>query len=384
MVLHLVPDEKVVPRTINLFEKYNPGGNIFVVFSNGSKKLKFVQESESVFLDSSKAAKQLKAESIDVVIFHFLNNAKLRFFYKHKLHDKITYWIVWGGDLYRVLYARGKYKIYSDENSFLKIPTDYSQNLIYKRLKWNKPFARFCTKTIMSVVAWYTEKYQHRFFHNYLDYVYNTRRGIELIKDGQRFKRFKGNLDFCYYPIEDTLGDLAGKWCEGNNIMIGNSANASNNHEYVLKYLQKLDTSNYSITVPLSYGGNDEYISIIKEKYNKLPNAKCLMDFLPIEKYNEVLLSSTIGIYGQFRGEAWGNILTSLYLGSKIYLSKYNPMYTNCQDLGFWVFELEEIGNTFNLPFTQEEKDHNRKVALEKFSREKNAEYIRKICSLKR
>ena len=41
----------------------------------------------------------------------------------------------------------------------------------------------------------------------------------------------------------------------GNSIMIGNSASGTNNHEYVMRILSKLDIGSRRVIVPLSYSG---------------------------------------------------------------------------------------------------------------------------------
>ena len=48
MILHLVHDEKIINRTIAIFEEVNPHQNIFVVFTR--HQLKYVNKQENVIL----------------------------------------------------------------------------------------------------------------------------------------------------------------------------------------------------------------------------------------------------------------------------------------------------------------------------------------------
>ena len=48
MILHLVHDEKIINRTIAIFEEVNPNQNIFVVFTR--HQLKYVNKQENVIL----------------------------------------------------------------------------------------------------------------------------------------------------------------------------------------------------------------------------------------------------------------------------------------------------------------------------------------------
>ena len=69
------------------------------------------------------------------------------------------------------------------------------------------------------------------FLKNCVDYIVSVKPDFSLITDAVRMRRLKGRLDFSYYPIEDTIGQLVGKWSDGHNIMVGNCATYSNNHE---------------------------------------------------------------------------------------------------------------------------------------------------------
>ena len=48
MILHLVHDEKIINRTIAIFEEVNPIKNIFVVFTR--HQLKYVNKQDNVIL----------------------------------------------------------------------------------------------------------------------------------------------------------------------------------------------------------------------------------------------------------------------------------------------------------------------------------------------
>lgn len=375
MIIHLVSDEKVVHRTIQMFEKYNPGKNVFVCFSS-RENYKHIQKEDSVIKYDGLEVNKIDFSIVTMVIIHYLNNEKIHFIYKHKLQKKSIFWIVWGSDLFNFLYKRNRFELYSKENSFPKLKLHYKGNVVYNLFKKHKTFALFMSKYATKVYSCYTDYYRSHFFENYLNYVNGSELLLSYIQNGKDLQSFMGFLKFCYYPIEETLRDLTGKWCSGNNIMIGNSAQASNNHEYILKFLNGVDTSKHTITVPLSYGGDEEYVEIVSRKFLMLPNAKVLHDFMPLGDYNALLLSSSTCIYGHFRGEAWGNILISLYLGCKVYLSQRSPLFKTCCDMNFKVFELENISKTFEIELTQEEKLQNRNIALENYSEKKCAEYI--------
>lgn len=382
MILHLVPDEKVVPRAIEQFEQANPNKNIFICFKNKKTQGKFVNESNKVFYNHSFRANEIKFHQVRLVCIHFLDEIKLSYYYKHGLNNKTTLLIPWGADLYNTfLYNRG-FKIYSENNSFFLSDVKY-HTLGMPLLV--KPFVKFA-KIMREYVQNYKKKKADRIIENFLtndlDYLMASESFRNRLSNHVKMKKLRGLVRYTYYPIETTLGELDGLWCKGNNIMIGNSASFTNNHEYIYEYIHNLDLSNNTITLPMNYGGNEAYIGIVRDKFVSLPKCSILEDFLPLKEYNKLMLKTSTFVYGHFRGEAMGNILIALYLGGKVYMSKNSPSYNNLQRMGFIIFKLEEIQETFNYRLSDDEKINNRAIAIANYSTEKNKENIRIICHL--
>ncbi len=179
-------------------------------------------------------------------------------------------------------------------------------------------------------------------------------------------------MDFFYYPIESILGtEMMNKWVEGNNIQIGNSASTTNNHEYAMRYLAKLELNDRKVVVPLSYSGTAEYRNSVKKAgttsfgNNFIP----LENFLPLEEYNRLMTSFGVAIYGNWRQEAIGNILISLYLGAKVFLPKVNPVSEWAKRHNLIVFELETISQeAIDTPLDEASRKHNREILLELYS----------------
>lgn len=370
MILHLLMDEKVCPRAIRLFEECNAHGNVFVVFKSKKEEWQFVSKAENILSCYSPEVECIDWSGIDKVIIHYLDPEKIKFVLTHPLKGKNIIWMLWGGDIYnRYLYKLG-FKLYASNNSYPHI--DRFKNRSFKYLRKLK-------NSLLSPYYFYLQKW---FMENRIDYIVTDDVELELIKKYVYFKRLKSNLQFSYYPIEDVLGELKECRAEGNKILIGNSCSFSNNHEYVLEQIKNLDLSAYEVVVPLSYGGNGEYRDIVAKKYRAILRATVLEDFLPLDEYNRLMLQAGTCIYGNFRQEAWGNILIGLYLGSKVYLSKHNPLWKQCKRYGFVIYALEDIESTFEDKLSDDNKEHNRTTALSLFSAEKNREYIQKICKL--
>ena len=113
-----------------------------------------------------------------------------------------------------------------------------------------------------------------------------------------------------------------------------------------------------------------------------IPNATYILDFLPLNEYNELMVNCSTFLFANFRQEAWGNILIALYLGGKVYLSRRSPLKTVCENLGFKIFVIEDIERTFHIPLSVEDKVRNRMIAKDNYSSKNNAHNILLISSL--
>lgn len=354
MILHLVHDEKIINRTIDIFEKVVPEGNLFVVFTR--HELKFVKHHKSVItFEEYEKSKDLKKFSS--VIIHYLNSRKIRFVQKHIEKNIPIYWIIWGNDLYnKMLYPKG-FELWDKESSYYKkTKKSFVGNKLEKiihEIKIRK-IESFISKRISSIVTDTTE----------IDYEM-------LVRYYPKLKTIPW-MDFFYYPIESILGqDMMQKWVTGNTIQIGNSGSSTNNHEYVMRFLSKVNLNDRKVMVPLSYSGTKKYKETVKKagteyfRENFIP----LEDFLPLEKYNELMSSFGVVLYGNWRQEAIGNILISLYLGSKVFLPKASPVMQWAKRHNLKVYELESISQyEIDTPLEETSRISNRTILLELYN----------------
>ena len=77
------------------------------------------------------------------------------------------------------------------------------------------------------------------------------------------------------------------------------------------------------------------------------------------------MLSFSVAIYGNFRQEAVGNILISLYLGAKDFLPENNPVYFWAKKLNLIIFALESISQKdIEEKLDISSRNHNRNIIL--------------------
>lgn len=380
MVLHLIHDDKILPRMISQFEEVSPGNNVYicVIRACDNQNLRYLKDNPHVIRSDSNEIRNIPWKIIDKVCIHYLSFSKIRYYSKlclrYGLFKCKVLWVIWSGDIYDIIEKKG-FELYSSGNSYLtlrKIKKEGTSPL--------KSLLKTVSTAIRRTIAYYV---QCIFMDRRIDYIVcNSEDEFGLFKRYVSFSKCKGLLRYNYYPLEDILGSLVDKRINGNSIIIGNSASESNNHEYILDFIKDIDIGDRKIYLPLSYGEDAEYISIVEGKYKGIPNTVILKEFMPLAEYNKLLLSCSSFIYGSYRSEGWGNMLVALYLGGKVYVSEKSFLSRYLKTEGYKFFITESIKDTFNTPLTETEIENNRQVAMKAWSREQNKKNIEYICNL--
>lgn len=112
-------------------------------------------------------------------------------------------------------------------------------------------------------------------------------------------------------------------------IMLGNSADPTNNHVDACMFLKKTILSDIEIYCPLSYG-NQKYASEFQQWANDHLKTifHPILEFLDRERYIKLLNSMDIVVMYHNRQQAFGSIVTSLCLGKPVFIKKESPLYS--------------------------------------------------------
>ena len=127
-------------------------------------------------------------------------------------------------------------------------------------------------------------------------------------------------------------------------ILIGNSADPSNNHYEVFDHLKKLEDQNFKLVCPLTYGDKDNAERIGAEGFKQFGDRFVpLLDFMPYEDYLKVLVEIDIAIFAHRRQQGMGNAITLLGLGKKVYMRSDVTPWAMFNGLGVKIFDLLQI-----------------------------------------
>lgn len=347
--LHIQNTDKFTEPYIKFINKnFNFSDHLFLVITK-IRNFKFENHHGNVVFILSKNVKDLlnvvrKMNLSDKIILHGLsiNWIVLLLFLQPWLLKK-SYWVVWGGDLYR----------YLDDKKNIKMKIyEYIRKFVIKNMGG---FITHIEGDYELARNWYKAK--GKYYYSFL-YPSNLFKDFEAIKD---------------------VYDEKQKY-----ILIGNSANPSNNHIEIFDKMSKIDIKGYAIVCPLSYGDKDYARKIVirgKEQFGD--NFISLTSFVPYNEYLDILSNVSVAIFNHKRQQAVGNITSLLSFGKKVYIRDDITTWNFCEEHGLKVYSLNNDFQRLLEPMSKNIKVKNIEKAKTHFSVEKLIEDWKTIFNSK-
>ena len=183
-------------------------------------------------------------------------------------------------------------------------------------------------------------------------YIFGTDEEVYRKQFGNKAKMF-----YVPYPMPEEAFDDLEKYKDSlprkngtTYIQVNHNAFAFNRHLDILESIKPYAHEKIKVIIPLSYG-NDWHdskkgyvyqVQTCAEEYFG-DKAVCLKRLIPGNQYTELLCNTDISIYGAPRQNGLGNILRSLYMGNKVFLSEDNPLYPFFKSKNIDVYSTESI-----------------------------------------
>lgn len=362
---HFAEDEKFIEYAFESFSSFPNVINDFYIFST-KKKLKHIRFSATIIDESFLKSKEIveRLNQYDLIVIHFLNSKFFKILQNPNFTSKVL-WVGWGGDYYYLIDSLPEIQIFKPE-------TKTAQNR-------HESFFKVFLKKI--------HRKKRLKIINRIDYFSPV-----LLEDYELI--LKNNKDFKPQYCRWNYGSLEKNYLAGfedvniksNDIMIGNSATATNNHLDVFNIIDRVKTEGLKLYLPLSYGqqGFADYIGdIAVEKYgNKVVILKEFMDYA---SYINVLRSCGNLFYGHVRQQALGNIITMLYFGAKIFFFEESIAYKYLRNIGVKVFTFSELLADNQLLYTnlnEQELKNTRAILIREWGEVRNTENTRRLLKL--
>jgi hypothetical protein len=135
------------------------------------------------------------------------------------------------------------------------------------------------------------------------------------------------------------------KGLRNQNILVGNSADPSNNHIEAYKKILSMELNPTTIFSVLSYGNYPDYINeVIKFGAMNFADAfQPITHFMKYSEYLDFLEKIDFVIFNHSRQEAMGVTIQLLSLGKPIFFNPNSPAYKSFIRRGYRVFNLDEI-----------------------------------------
>lgn len=215
-------------------------------------------------------------------------------------------------------------------------------------------------------VIWGGDLYSFMFPKNSLNYKIKEKiRGFVIKRIGFLLTYVKGDVDLArkHYGAKgqylETIGYLSNvipsniPVSENNkkniNILVGNSADPTNNHFDALDKLAKFKNENIQIYAPLSYGDKD-YAKKVINYGNSLFGDKFIgiTRFMSYSEYMHFLKDIDIAVFNHQRQQAMGNTINLLAIGKKVYLREGTTQKEFFNDLAVQTFNIDNIDISIN------------------------------------
>lgn len=313
MILHVAGLDKFIPPFVKLIEE-EFGGEKHQFWFTGSVQKYSVEQSESVYVCGrctwrkiagyAKLVKQL--HSARKVMLHGLFNIRVVLalalcpWVLPKCH-----WIIWGGDLYQFRKA---------SNTWQSRIKEALRRFVIRRVGH---LVTYIEGDVERARRWYGAKGIHQECIMYLSNVVDPKMIMEPV------------------PAADQ---------DGLNILLGNSADPSNNHIEAMERLLPFKDQTIKIYAPLSYGDQNYAKKVISQGKAWFGDKFVPMtDFMPFKQYLEFLKSLDIAIFNHQRQQAMGNTITLLGMGKTVFMRSDVSHWCFLTGLGIKLNDVEEL-----------------------------------------
>lgn len=182
----------------------------------------------------------------------------------------------------------------------------------------------------------------------------------------------KGNYIRCLCYLTNTVSEVVeyeNKSSHSNfNVLLGNSADPSNNHLEIFDKVGPLNDYINKVVVPLTYG-DCSYREKVIEEGTKLFGDRFfpITEHIPLDKYKKEVIGKTdIAIFAHDRQQAMGNTIALLAMKKIVVIKSTTPQYSLLKSLGIKVISFETLSKSNLVDFSMCEG--NQKLVEEFFS----------------
>lgn len=367
MILHFLSDDKFSDYVIEQFSSHEMQSE-FVLMSTAEKMVFFHHEEIVTVVNPCQSEPMNRLvgslNNYSAIVLHGLFFPWCETILRHVPDTVKVAWVFWGGEIY------GR--------------KDLRASFLSKRSKW---LLRVRDLKRVLKKQGRTESYELPLeLFNRIDYcLTDVHEDFEFVKSYTHSNMKE--VWYNYYSIDETIGELRNQVVEGDNVLVGNSCSLECNHLDGFKAAKKINNVNSKIVVPLSYGEPWLRRFLLKRGTRQFGNRfHPLVEFIPRDEYNKIIKSCSTVIMPHYRPQAFGNILTALWLGARVYMSEKSLLYQFFKRIGAVVFSIEkDLSCSRELkvsPLSEDERMKNRSLISKIYVKDIMNTKIKELVSL--
>lgn len=385
--LHIAFDDKFIDYIIQIATDLQVSEDRFVIFGWSdtlkhvkSKNIEFYKHGQQDFWDNVGLE-----DEYSTVFVHYITGDSAKFVNLLPSTVRVV-WCFWGGEFFNL----EEYKYDFFEPLTLQYVSKNGNNPIVK-----KSFFYYLKHPYRSIV----EKYQQlrtskkRFNDEEIRAMKRVDYFAHFIEDDYKLIKKKLGLKAKFLPFHYASMEEMLKGSETNldstktDILIGNSDTEANNHLDVLDVLSRSKIGNRKIICPLSYTKGAYAHDIAAHGTQLLPqNFVPILDFMPKDKYNELIGSVAIAVMYHKRSQAAGNVVVCMWYGVKVYMNPASTLYKFLKRNGLPVYSFKHDFDSANLesfePLTEAQTENARVILLRIFGKNEQCLKIENLLTL--
>jgi dTDP-N-acetylfucosamine:lipid II N-acetylfucosaminyltransferase len=369
-VVHLARDEKFIPLMQSLFDAANPGANRYVIARRQRRKQRFVQPADNVvFRPEWQFRTPLIAGEVrdaDCIVAHSMTTIFAKAL-RHARPDARVVWLGWGYDYYPLLEAQlGDPLLPTTRALTATLRGDAAAGSWWQRL-FSRPGdddAPGAKRMALSDVA------------SRLNAYAVLPPEVALLRHALPQLRGEPH-EVPLFTAEDVF-QKGPQAMEGLDVLLGNSATASNNHVEALDWLRSR-AGNARLVVPLSYGDAAYGQAVAaqgRERFGERLDA--LTGWMALADYNERIRHCGFVVMNHRRQQAVGNVTSALYKGATVYLRRENPLFDFLSDLGVCLRQIDDNAGALEA-LSVPERARNREIIGAHYARARVLSAIRAL-----
>ena len=369
-VVHLARDEKFIPLMQSLFDAANPGANRYVIARRQRRKQRFVQPADNVVFRPEWLFRTPliagEVRNADCIVAHSMTTIFAKAL-RHARPDARVVWLGWGYDYYPLLEAQlGDPLLPATRALTAALRGDDTSRPWWQRLfsRHGDDDAPGAKRMALSDVASRLSAYA----------VLPPE--VALLRHALPQLRGQAH-EVPLFTAEDVF-QKGPQAMEGPDVMLGNSATASNNHLEALDWLHSRAGSG-KLIVPLSYGdtGYGQRVAAIgRERFGERLDA--LTGWMALADYNERIRHCGFVVMNHRRQQAVGNVTSALYKGATVYLRRENPLFDFLAGLGVCLRQIDDSAGALEA-LSAQERSRNREIIGAHYARARVLSAIRNL-----